>query len=113
VEHVLVRRGTKLYWYTSQRVGRKVLRFYGGSGEAALEAARIKQECRRLLQAARQAAIQAEQRYLEATAPLVELTRVLELVTKATLTRAGYHQHSRGPWRKKRGHTDKGERIPG
>jgi hypothetical protein len=95
-------RGAKVYRYTYRRIGGKVKRIYAGAGETALDAARVEAECRRLQLAARQAGARAGQRYTQATSPLEELGRVLYLVTRATLTKAGYHQHARGEWRKRR-----------
>src|SRR5262245_3193879 len=97
-----VTRGNRRYYYRSRRVGTLVQREYLGSGKAAQEAAEGI-ERRRSERAADAGAVrEAEQRHEKATALLDLLCRITDLAVRATLTRHGYHQHDRGPWRRSR-----------
>lgn len=90
------------YYYRSKRVGNRVIKEYFGCGpeaqQAALEDAqkRAEQEARRL------AARQEREQHDAATEAVVQLGSQVDMLVKAALTAAGYHQH-RGSWRKHRG----------
>jgi hypothetical protein len=96
------RRQNRTYYYRSKKVGGRILHEYLGRGpraeQAALEASQRRE--RRRSQAAAFRAEQAHWRALEA--PSLELTRQTDLLTRAALLAAGYHQHSLGEWRRKR-----------
>jgi hypothetical protein len=100
--------GDKVYWYRYENRGGKTRRVYVAAGEAALAAAREQEERHRRQHAEREAERVAERRHAEATAPLHDLIRTLDLVTKATLLRLGFHQHDR-TWRLKDAHGRKGQ----
>jgi hypothetical protein len=97
------RRNGRQYYYRSRRIGGRVVKQYFGAGIAAYKAAAEDEAAR-------------ERRIAEADARAAERMRMaepellldaLEVATKAlmrsTLTAAGYHQHHRGEWRKRRG----------
>jgi hypothetical protein len=88
-------RGRHRYYYRSRRVGGRVVREYLGTGDRAAEAAAADAERRRHEEADR-AAVAA----LDAAAD--ELDALADLIARAALLAAGYHQHARGPWRKRR-----------
>src|SRR5262249_48738237 len=98
-------RNGRVYYYSSQRVGRTVVRRYWGSGDLARTIAKldaITRERRKLrsLQRKDRAA-----RLIGRTAKLRDwLTRMNGVVAEA-MTAAGWHLHNRGEWRRKRGAT--------
>ena len=93
--------GTK-YFYSSRRVNGRPAKVYCGAGLAAEEAAAAVERRRdeRLEQARRLAAEQAN--YATAVGPLEDLCQLTDLVTKANLLLAGFRQHDRGTWRRRR-----------
>jgi hypothetical protein len=96
-----VREGRR-YYYRSVRLGNRVVRQYVGTdplAELAATADALKRAQRRS-----QAEARRRDRALleEADGPLLELNGVADLLTRAALTAAGFHQHERGEWRRKR-----------
>ena len=84
------------------KVDGRVVREYLGAGAIA-EVAAAGDALRRADRRAEAEANRAEQaRWREALAPLLELSRVADLLARAALLAGGYHQHSRSSWRKKR-----------
>src|SRR5262249_13422648 len=100
--YMLERRGARVYWYGYRHHNGKVRRVYGGSGPAALQAAKPQQQRRQQQQAERQQVQQAEQKGAATTQALDHFSGLLDLFTRATLTHLGYHQHARGDWRLRR-----------
>src|SRR5947207_1386343 len=100
---MLDRRGGKTYWYTYTRRSGKVRRVYVAAGQAAHEAARALDEKHRQRDAQRQEVQQVVEESAEADGALEYYSLAIDLVTKATLTRLGFHQHLRGDWRLRRG----------
>ena len=95
-------RGGKRYYYRkSRRKGRSV-RLYCGTGSIADLAATADA----LLQVQREMDARKERQQQErreaAEALLRELCELSDLLVRATLIVAGYHQHDRGAWRLKR-----------
>jgi hypothetical protein len=92
---------TGRYYHRCRRVSGRVVSEYVGSGEAAAAAARADAEDRaRRREAA--AALQEERDWLESLdADLTALCAWADLVARAALVAAGYHQH-KGQWRKRR-----------
>jgi hypothetical protein len=91
------------YYTRSRKVNGRVVREYAGKGLVGEQAARADAECRARLQAQTESwrAEKARSEALEAEmAALEELTNLLG---RAALAAAGYHQHNRGEWRRKRG----------
>ena len=96
------RKGNRRYYTRSFRVGGRIVRQYIGTGplaELAATADALKRAQRRS-----QAEARRRDRALleEADGPLLELNGVADLLTRAALTAAGFHQHERGEWRRKR-----------
>jgi hypothetical protein len=97
------------YYTRSRKVGRRVVREYVGFGVVAEQAARRDAKRRRQREAAR-AAFQAARAELDALdARLDELNELADQLAAAALLAAGYHQHNRGEWRRKRenGHANR------
>jgi hypothetical protein len=91
------------YYSRSRKVGFRVVREYVGTGPVAELAAKmdaIAREERRATLAARRAEC-AELASLDAV--LNDLDELTQLVARAAMVAAGFHQHKRGEWRKKRG----------
>src|SRR5262245_17308435 len=91
-----------VYYYRSVRVGGRVRTLYFGGGAAGEFAAAVDQlaKLERLEERERlRAYLGRERRAEEALDRLGEAARLL---AHAALLAAGYHQHSRGEWRKRR-----------
>src|SRR6516225_5223316 len=95
-------RGRCRFYTRSRKVAGRVVREYVGTGavaELAAAADALRQADRR----AASEALRAEQaRWAEALAPLLELGHIADLLARAALLAAGFHQHSRSSWRKRR-----------
>jgi hypothetical protein len=95
-------RQSKRYYYRSERLGDQPVRRYIGTGRAG-ELAAAGDERRRLEREAAACALAAEEaRLREAEAPLLELCAAAHLLARAALVAAGFHQHDRGQWRRRR-----------
>lgn len=98
-------RNGRTYYYKKERQGKKVVSVYCGNGERAelwadITALGIEE---RQLKAAERAAERASFAELARTPPaLVELLAEARRQTAEALQAAGYHQHKRGEWRKRR-----------
>ena len=101
------RNGRGRYYTRSRRRGGKVVREYLGSGDMgmlmALTDALARQKLERAAAAERQR--QAEGDALDATVEAA--CHSIELIARAALNAAGYHQHHRGEWRKRHVHRNK------
>ena len=96
------RRDQRHYYSRSYRVDGRIVREYVGGGAAGEQAAAADAQRRAQRQAAA-AALRAEQdRWDEATSTLQDLCHLSDLLVRAALLAAGYHQHARGVWRRKR-----------
>src|SRR5262249_39519246 len=94
------------YYTRSKKVGGRVTREYVGTGSVAVLVAQmdtLEREKREAVRAARRAA-RAELDALDG--PLNELHDLADLVARAALVAAGYRQHHRGEWRRRRGQHD-------
>ena len=92
-----------LYYTRSRKVNGQVVREYVGGGVLGQLAAWMDADERRRRE--EEAALWREKRQsLEALDGLAEeLYEAVEVIARAALYAAGYHQHKRGEWRKKRG----------
>jgi hypothetical protein len=90
------------YYTRSRKVNGRVVREYLGTGEAAAQAARLDARARQEREARR--AAMAELAALDA--PLDDLAERTDLLARAALAAAGYRQHCRGEWRKRRGRSE-------
>jgi hypothetical protein len=95
-------RGDKRYYYRHQWQNGRSVRTYFGTGEAAELAATA--DALQRVQREREARQwrQEQERRAAAEALLIELSEQSDLLVRATLVVAGYHQHDRGAWRRKR-----------
>lgn len=91
------------YYYRSRREAGQVRKEYIGTGEFAGALARL-DELDRTIQKLRGYDERDERERLEAgDAALQEFCDLTELLARTALEAAGYHQHARGEWRRKRG----------
>jgi hypothetical protein len=96
------RRGRGHYYTRSRKVNGRIIREYVGTGLVAELAAQQDAEERAEKLAERDRLQHEVARWAATTAPLTELSRLLDGLTAATLIAVGYHQHHRGAWRKRR-----------
>ena len=96
------RRGRGRYYTRSHKVNGRVVREYVGTGLVAELAAQRDAEERAQRLAERERLQHEAARWAAAVAPLKQLSQLLDAMTAATLIAAGYHQHHRGAWRKRR-----------
>jgi hypothetical protein len=111
-------RGDRKYFYQSARVGGRRTKTYLGSGPLAEEVAAAIDRRRRERAWERAQVLADEQRHALAVAPLEELCQLTDLLMKAALVNAGFHQHARHAWRRRRHaehhiNTAPGEAVPG
>lgn len=99
---MLEKRGDRTYYYRYERVDGRARRVYAGAGAVAEAAADRDLRRRQARLAERDRQRQAAAAVAEPLAALDRLDRLLRLVAGAALTRAGFHQHARGAWRRKR-----------
>jgi hypothetical protein len=97
------RRGGKRYNYRhTRRNGVPHRQYVGTAGSLAAHLAAAADDLRRAERRAELEARRAEQaEWQSALTPLLELGRAADLLLKASLFAAGFHQHSRSSWRKK------------
>jgi hypothetical protein len=96
------RRGQGRYYTRSRKVNGRIIREYVGTGLVAELAAQQDAEARAQRRAERERLQHEAAKWASATLPLTELSRLLDGLTAAALIAAGYHQHHRGTWRKRR-----------
>ena len=96
------RKGQGAYYTRSRRIGGRVVREYIGTGSFA-EGIALLDELERRDRQAQADARREERAELDALdAKVVELDDFADLLAHAVLVGAGYHQHNRGQWRKRR-----------
>ena len=95
-------RGGASYYYTAERVGRRVVKQYVGSGPVAEYAALLAAETRAKRRHAAEAAKRERDELAALDAALAPLDELADALTAAVLFAAGYHRHHRGSWRKRR-----------
>jgi hypothetical protein len=91
------------YYYRSVREGRRVRSEYVGGGEAGWLMAQIQRIDSQGLMIERRQEKDDREEWGEIEAALNDLHTDARRAATAALTAAGYHQHNRGEWRKKRG----------
>src|SRR5262249_16276420 len=89
------------YYYRSERVGGRTVKHYVGRGPEAEREARLDEAKRQQRHAQRQAWIRQQADLAPPEMPLKALCFLADLLTKAPLLLAGFHQHKR-VWRKRR-----------
>ena len=91
------------YYYRSKREGGQVVKQYVGTGKRA-ELAAAQDEAEQQQRATRAHAWRQERdRFESSDLAVEELCNATDLVIRAALLSAGYHQHHRGEWRRRRG----------
>jgi hypothetical protein len=90
------------YYYRPQWIQGRVVKTYLGRGPKAEAAASEDAERRAERAALRNATEDARLREEPAGALLAELDGQVTIMLRAALAAAGFHQHARGQWRKKR-----------
>ena len=98
------------YYYRGRRLCGRTRRLYvGAAGSPAAELAAAADHLRRLGREAAARERHAERERLRgAEAPLLDLCELTDALTRAALLAAGFRQHDRGAWRKRR-ETDRAE----
>jgi hypothetical protein len=91
------------YYTRSRREGGRVVREYVGRGPGAELVARLDELERDERETGRQVRRIERERIDALDEPLNELADAAELLVRAVLLAAGFRQHNRGEWRKKRG----------
>jgi hypothetical protein len=91
------------YYTRSRRVNGRVVREYIGGGRAGELVAQMDTLERQRRETERECARVAREEVAELDAPLAELNELADLLASAALITAGYMQHNRGEWRRRRG----------
>ena len=95
--------GRKYYYRATRLAGRPVRRYVGAAGSPAAELAAADADRRRLgREAAARERLAEQARQREVERPLVRLCAASDVLTRAALLAAGFHQHHRGQWRRRR-----------
>lgn len=90
------------YYYRSKKVNGKVQREYHGKGHLAELLAQM-DEIERQQRQAEQEQWKSEKSEMEALDEQIsQLDEFADLITSVTMFAAGFHQHNRGEWRRKR-----------
>jgi hypothetical protein len=93
-------RGNGRYYYRSRRVGGRIVTEYCGGAELGeLCAWADREERKRKARANTPPPVEA---FAEADSGLDELNAIAEELVACALTRAGFHRHDRGEWRRRR-----------
>lgn len=91
------------YWYRSKRNGSRVTREYIGRGELAALLAQMDANDRRDAEIEREQREAAQARHAAIDGQIEALCADTDRMVREVLEAAGYHQHDRGQWRKRRG----------
>lgn len=97
------RNGKGRYYTRSRKECGCVVRVYIGMGAQAEAAAEMDRQRRARLQADKTSTKLVRECYAQAQAALTAYCDDVDGQLRAALERAGYHQHKRGEWRRKRG----------
>jgi hypothetical protein len=101
------------YYTRSRKVNGRVVREYVGGGEFGTLVAQLDALDREERDLEREAARAARDELARLDEPLKELNELADRLVHAALLVAGYRQHKRGEWRKKRGREDQASRADG
>ena len=94
------------YYTRSRKLNGRVIREYIGCGRMARVIAEADQALIVEREAARAQVRVAEEHFHNLEAPLDALDSVCDALARMALQGAGYHQHHRGEWRKRRAPTE-------
>ncbi len=95
-------RGGRGYYYRNERVGSKVVSHYVGRGNFAEAVSALIDEGQMCRAAERERIHREREAFDAADALLEDLSEIAHLLLRAELLAAGYHQHHRGEWRRRR-----------
>ena len=96
------RRG-RAYFYRKRRDGGRVVSEYGGGGEMAALCGRLEAIDREKREDERRAVREDRERMEAIDRGLDSMCQAARALADEALTAAGYRQHDRGQWRKRRG----------
>ena len=98
------RRGQRLYYYRACRDGSRVIKEYVGpeNSPEVKKVAKEDAEARANKADLRRAEQERRQQFEVAQAQVVAMGRIAGDIISNALLVSGFHQHCRGPWRKKR-----------
>ena len=94
------KRGRQHFYYRSRKDKGRVVREYLGRGPRAIRAAAED----RARQAVRNEARREKQAWEALDVHLTQLDTLITLLSHSTVVDAGFYQHHRGEWRKRRAH---------
>ena len=97
------RRGRHRYFFRKRRVGGRVVRRSLGRGPEAQLAAALDAQKQREREAEWARRRRERGRWDAKTETVQRLIEVSDLLVRAALLAAGFHQHERGAWRRKHG----------
>jgi hypothetical protein len=101
------------YYRRNRKVSGKVVTEYVGGGTLGQLAAQIDAEERACRDTARAADRETRARLEALDKPVADLNELADLLARAALLAAGFHQHKRGPWRRRRAPTEHVSRSDG
>jgi hypothetical protein len=96
------KRGNRRYYYRARSVGGKVVKQYVGHGPEAEKAAREDAQKRAEREARLEARRESRRQYEAVQVTLAAVFADCDNLIRAALVQAGFHQHTRGEWRKRR-----------
>ena len=91
------------YYYRVRKVNGRVVREYVGGGRIGTLAAELDELNRQEREAEREARRREREELSALESSLDRLDELADLAARAALLAAGFHQHKRGEWRKRRG----------
>lgn len=100
------RNGSGAYYTRSRKIGGRVVREYCGSGEIGALYEHMDKVDRAERERVRWERQKERERAQEFDTILGGYCELVESSMRDTLQRAGYHQHHRGDWRRKRGNQE-------
>ncbi len=106
------RRGQQYYYTQTCKHDGGRERVYVGRGPLAQLASQVDLLLRAEFATLARARHEEQDRWQAALALLEELGRLADLVSRAALLAAGYHERKQGHWRRKRGHQTNARRGP-
>jgi len=97
-------RGQRRYYYRARRVGSRVIKEYVGpeGSSEAKNAAEEDAETRSTKATLRMAKQERQQVFETAQAQVAALGQMANDIISGALLASGFHQHCRGPWRRRR-----------
>lgn len=100
------RKNRGAYYTRSYRAGGRVRREYVGTGLLGEYAAGLDETEKGVREQRRRLRLEEEERLEAAGRTVGDVCDQVEVIFRAALITAGYHQHDRGQWRKRRGERD-------